>query len=177
MSSYNCIYTTQGGESLASIATQYGVSTQLLANANSQLGYSYTFVSLLPAMIRVKVPCEVDIHPMIPITACTYIYQTGDSLDTVATVLNTQASNLIYYGDGVGPTIGAVVTASGCYNNANGLYITRQGDTFQDIATRFSVSVEDIISHNNIAGDTNQILPPGQALIIPSSSSPSPPLM
>jgi LysM repeat protein len=167
---YTSFYKTILGDTLNLIAAVYGITASDFGINNQDLLNLYTFNSALPEGTNVRVQDNIVENSMIPITSCSYVFKSGNDLNTVATVLGSNVDSLLFFGDT--PRIGGLITASGCYNTSNGLYITKMGDTFDSIARQFVVSIESLALYNNIAGDIISPLPPGQSLVIPNSQNP-----
>ncbi len=170
---YNCQYTVISmGETIESIASMYNVRPIEIMRANSELISLYTSRTTLPQGTILTVPCSrvgTATDPPI-ITPCNYVYQQNDSLESAANALDTSMENLLYYTDNDLPQVGSVVTAVGCYNSINGMYVTNLGDTLQNIANRFNIPVDTLVSYNAIRGSVVSTLPYGLTLIIPWAS-------
>ena len=150
------LYIVQSGDTLNSIAAQYGTTTAALASLN---GISN------PNMIYVGQTLKVDGTATATSNASTYTVQSGDTLSAIAAAhgLNTSTLaayngitnyNLIYVGQQLKFNGGTTTRRT---------YTVRSGDTLSSIASRLGTTVSGLASRNSIA-NANWIYP-GQTLI------------
>jgi spore germination protein len=143
------IHVVQAGETLGSIAAQYGVSVRAIVNINQLPNPNQ--LSIGQALI---IPAPGQIH----------IVQPGETLGTIARRYNTTVGritrlnaienpDLIYIGQRL------LIPAPA------GTYVIQPGDTLWKIANMFAVTVDSIISENRITNPS--LIYPGQTILIP----------
>jgi LysM repeat protein len=163
------IYVVAWGDSLSSIARRYGTTVAALVEANSVANPDFIYVGQ-----RLVIPGAVSPAPA---GSGVYLVQRGDTLSYVASRYQTTVQqlvqmngltnpNLIYVGQRL-----AVPQSSSNPNTNSTVYRVQHGDTLIGIATRFRVSMWDIVLANNIVNPS--LIYVGQSLIIPGASPPS----
>lgn len=153
-------YTVKTGDSLSTIAKQFGISVATLKQLN-QLSSDTIYPGQSLKVSGTSVPNQVT----------TYTVQTGDNLSTIAkrfatTVndlkrLNNLSSDLIHPGQ--------VLKISGTETQqATTTYTVKSGDNLSTIANRFGITVNELKKMNNLTSD---LIHPGQTLQIGSSTT------
>lgn len=160
-------YQVQSGDTLGSIATRLGVSTEALIGANPQISNP----NLIYPGDQINVPA-----------GNTYTVQAGDTMGAIAArhgissdaliSANPQVQNpnLIYPGDAINIPGAAADTGGVSQTSA---YTVRAGDNMSAIAASHGVSLTALINANPQISNPNMIHP-GQTLQIPGGSSPAP---
>lgn len=160
------VYNVKAGDSLWSIANQYGVSVNDIVEFNN-LG-----TTLLQIGQQLLIPVK-DLNVDDNSDNTIYVVQPGDSLWSIAnqygisvneivelnklgtTVLQIGQELLIPRGDSIGD------------DNVQGIiYVVQSGDTLWNIAKRYNISVDELKSYNNLSSNMLSI---GQKLIIPET--------
>lgn len=168
-----CTYTVKAGDTLFSIAGQFGVAVSDIAQANGITDVDQIFVGQ-----KLIVPdCEPDAPSPPPAGECTtYVVQRGDTLFSLARRFGTTVDAIALRNNIVNPSqifVGQELTicpegttpppeppSTGCT-----YYTVQGGDTLFSIALRFGSTVPAISRANNI---TNQnLIFVGQKLCIP----------
>ena len=165
-------YTVKRGDSLYSIARQFGVTVQEIRDANDLVS---DILSIGQQLIIHGISAGDDLednngNETVPTT---YTVQSGDSLWSIAnrfgvTVnelksVNSLTSNLLSIGQVL------IIPSSSTNNPTNPSYTTytvRSGDSLWSIANRFVVTVDAIKTLNNL---TSNLLSVGQVLQIPNN--------
>ncbi len=164
------IYVVAWGDTLSSIAQRYGTSVAAIAQANQLSNPSLIYVGQ-----RLVIPVATSSAWA---GSGIYVVRRGDTLSAIAMSYRTTVqqlvqmnglsnSNLIYVGQRLAVPQGSSVAPDG--NSAT--YRVQRGDSVIGIATRFRVSMWDIVLVNNIANPS--LIYAGQLLIIPGSSPPT----
>ncbi|WP_226679107.1 LysM peptidoglycan-binding domain-containing protein [Mesobacillus jeotgali] len=146
-------YTVKKGDTLYSLAKEFGTSVEMLQEVNSLPS------ELIKAGQKLEVPMEAE--------AGVYIVKKGDTLFSLAkkygvTVIDLKKENKlvndsIYVGQALSvPTHG--------FENNEGIYIVNPGDTLFNISQRFGVSLKELKQANGLREDMVLI---GQQLVIP----------
>ncbi len=153
-------YTVKSGDSLWSIAKQYGVTVDELKQANNLTSNALSIGQVL------KIPVEEEN------TSSSYIVKAGDNLYAIAQKYNTTVDAIKSLNNLTTNTlrIGQVLRIPGLsveepstevdYVN----YTVKSGDTLYQIARNYGVSVDTIKQFNNLTSNTLSI---GQVLRIP----------
>jgi LysM repeat protein len=149
-------YNVQAGDSLSSIAAQFGVTVDELLNANPGLGDT-----LSPGQ-----------HIVIPGAAGgpAYTVQSGDTLLSIATRLGIALDALRNANPGVGdtPSPGQIIVIPIVV--APRAYTVQSGDTLASIAAQFGVALDALRNANPGVADTPSA---GQTIVIPGAGSTS----
>ena len=160
-------YTVKKGDTLYSIAKQYGVladtiiQDNALKNANLSIGQNLK-IRVAPSSFGVEECFGEDSNIELPNDNVEkYVVQKGDTLYSISKKFNTSVNNIIQMNKlnsnvlNVGQVLQIPVS--------NYTYIVQRGDTLFGIARKFQKSVDDIKKKNNL--NTNN-LTIGQQLII-----------
>jgi murein DD-endopeptidase MepM/ murein hydrolase activator NlpD len=178
------IHVVQRGETLFRIARQYGLTVNDLARLNS-----ITDLNTIQVGQRLLVPTKSSVvsQPQ------THVVQPGETLQSIAQLYGLTAEQLasrnnipnvnrIYVGQvlnitspqaTVAPNPTATIQPTGVEQQAvltNTIYAVQRGDTLFRIATRYGLTVNDLVRANNISDPTT--IYAGQQLLIPSVSAP-----
>ncbi len=171
------VHTVQAGETLSSIATQYGVTSQAIMAANGIAN-----PNLIYAGQKLTIPGGGSAGGN---WGGSYTVRAGDTLTSIAMKFGTTAqalvsannlsSDMIY----VGQVLNVPGSAGGGWQppQACGMYYTvKAGDTLSNIAWRNGVTIAQLKAANNLSGDLIYI---GQKLCIPGAKPPvvSPPIV
>lgn len=159
-------YVVKKGDSLYSIANNFGVSVESLKNANGISG------NLINVGQVLNIPASGD---KIPGDYIVYTVKRGDSLWNVANMYNVSVNDIVDYNNlgttllQVGqqlliPTGGIDIPTEG--DESGITYVVKSGDSLWSIAKRYNVSVDELKSINNL---TNNMLSIGQELVIPET--------
>ena len=146
-------YTVKKGDTLYSLAKEFGTSVEMLQEVNSLPSH------LIKAGQKLEVPVEAE--------AGIYIVKKGDTLFSLAkkygvTVIDLKRENKlvndsIYVGQALSvPTHG--------FETSEGIYVVNPGDTLFNISKRFGVSLKELKEANDLKEDMVLI---GQQLAIP----------
>lgn len=166
----NATYTVQKGDSLWLIADRFNTTVDELKRINNLTSNNLQIGQVL------KLPSS-SAMPTPPIEETpgenTYTVKVGDSLWSIANKLNTTVDELKQLNNLTSNLlqIGQVLKVPGTTNDGEGtgtLYTVKSGDSLWLIANRFGVTVNDIITANNL---TTNVLSIGQQLIIPTSGN------
>lgn len=169
------IYTVKRGDSLWSIASNYGVSVADLRKANNLTSDTLTIGQVLKIPIIGNNDGNVDTG-----TSTTYTVKRGDNLYSIARKYNVsvdaikRANNL----ESDVLSLNQVLIIPNQENNNNSsndsantgtiTYTVKRGDSLWSIANNYGISVLELKAANNL---TSNLLSVGQTLIIPSSST------
>lgn len=167
-------YTVQAGDTLASIAGRYGVTTQALLQANNLPNETWIRVGQI-----LNIPSGGS-TPTTPTNYFTYIVQPGDALSLIAQRFGVTIEAIMRANNLVNPNLIVVgqvlyvpqtnVTPTGPVNPGNyRTYVVQPGDSLASIAARFAVTLETIMRANNLPS-ANALLV-GQTLLIPATGS------
>jgi LysM repeat protein len=166
------VHVVQRGETLWSIATRYGTTTQALVQANGLANANYIYAGQ-----RLILPGG-NTSPASG--GATYVVQRGDTLYSIAARHGTTAqalaranglanANYIYVGQRLTiPGASSPASSSSPSSGGTQVYTVRRGDTLAAIAYRYGTTVWAIASANGLA-NPNYIYP-GQTLRIAAGS-------
>ena len=150
------VYIVKNGDTLYSIARKFNTTVNELINLNN---FTNTNLSINQ---EIKLPQKEE-----QTDYDTYTVEEGDSLYSIANKYNISVSDLIDFNalPTTVLTVGDVIRIprEKVINKEN-VYIVKPGDTLYRIANTYGVSVNDLITANNL---TSNILTIGQELIIP----------
>lgn len=166
----NITYIVKQGDTLYSIATQYGVSVNELKNNNNLVSDILSIGQniKIPSSESVITPSEDDIinEPN------TYIVQRGDTLYSISRkfnvpvndikVLNNLTSDVLLVGKTLQIPIGSLPI------NDIDVYIVQKGDSLYSLAKEYNTTIDDIKKLNNLTSD---ILKIGQELQIKKNTN------
>ena len=161
-------YTVQRGDSLYSIAQKFNTTVARLKELNN-----LTSNTLQIGQVLIVSEGGTSTPPSTDYT--TYTVQSGDTLYGIANRFNTTVAEIISLNNlsTTSLTIGQVLRIPTTTGSTTQYYTVKSGDSLWKIANQFNVSVDDLISANNLTTTTLQI---GQQLIIPGQTNvPSPP--
>ncbi len=161
-------YTVKRGDSLWSIARDFGITVQALRNANNltsdtlQIGQVLTIPGMIPET------GELD----------TYIVKRGDSLWSIASAFNTSVNELrrlnnlttdvLQIGQVLQVPRQESITPPTVTPPTNSTYTVQSGDSLWSIAREFGISVDALKEANNL---TSNLLSIGQVLQIPGKNT------
>lgn len=151
----NITYVVKQGDTLYSIATQYGVSVNELKNNNNLVSDILSIGQniKIPSSESVITPSEDDIinEPN------TYIVQRGDTLYSISRkfnvpvndikVLNNLTSDVLLVGKTLQIPIGSLPI------NDIDVYIVQKGDSLYSLAKEYNTTIDDIKKLNNLTSD------------------------
>ena len=156
-------YIVQKGDTLYSIARNYGVSVNEIKRLNGLINNNLTIGQVL--VIKEGTNSE-NINTSTDI----YIVKSGDTLYSIARRFNTTVDEIksLNNKNNNTLTIGEelLVPNSNLANQNNSNYIVKRGDTLYSIANSFNTTVDNIKELNNL---TSNILTIGQELIVLNS--------
>ncbi len=158
-------YVVQRNDSLWSIANRFGTTVAELKRINNLTSDELQIGQILKLSSGGATP---------PSENTTYIVKSGDSLWSIANKLETTVdelkrvnnltSNLLQ----IGQVLIVPQKEQAPSNPTETIYIVVSGDSLWSIANRFGVTVNDIITANNL---TSNVLNIGQQLIIPTENN------
>ncbi len=157
------------GETLDTIALRYSTSVMAILEANS-----LSNASLVHPGYQLSIPLGaapvVTPLPELDASSAWYVVRAGDTFSGIAELYGIEESELAQLNVGVNVNFlvvgqALVVPAVPSPPASQQNYTVRRGNTLNDIALRFGVSIEDLARANNIT--ETSILDVGQVLIIP----------
>ena len=165
-------YTVQRGDTLWAIARRYGTTSEEIAEINN-----ISNPNLIYSGQQLKIPTNSTTEGEETRGTGDIIYtvQRGDTLSKIAREYNVTVAhivelnditnpNLIYPGEKLRITESDVTNLSPIPKNNYSTYTVRRGDTLSGIARRFGVSVNYLVTANNIQNPN--LIFPGQILIV-----------
>lgn len=174
-------YTVQAGDTLLSIAIEFGVSTNEIVAANTLGNPNALFVGqkiIIPGYQPQPTPGPTPVSPY------EYVIKPGDTLSAVAQQFGIAPSELlaanqlrdpnnlivgqVLFIPGYRENATAIVDATRTLDGNNGVHTVRAGETLFAIAQRYGVTVAAITEANNITNPN--LLAQGQQLVIPGVS-------
>ena len=153
-------YVVKRGDTLYSIARNFNTTVDRLRLLNNLTSDTLTVGQVL------KLDEEVDITPD-PNNGDAYTVKPGDTLYKIASEFNTTVAELIDLNN-LSSTIlstGQTLLIPNKSLDTTNSYIVKKGDNLINIAKMFNVTVDDLISSNNLNSTSLQI---GQVLTIPT---------
>lgn len=156
-------YTVKSGDTLYSIARRFNLSVNELKALNNLTSNNLSIGQVL--IIRE----EVNIPPQ-PSNGITYTVKSGDTLYKIANQYNVTVAEIIDLNNlsTTVLTIGQELLIPDKSIDQTETYTVKNGDSLYKIANQYGITVDDIISSNNLTSTTLQI---GQVLTIPTSST------
>ena len=155
-------YTVKNGDTLYSISRRFNIPVDEIKRLNNLTSNTLTIGQTL------ILNEEVNIEPN-PENGEVYIVQPGDTLFKIANNYDTTISDIIDLNN-LSTTIltpGQTLLLPNKNENTENTYIVKAGDTLYSIADKYNVTIDDIISSNNLTSTTLNI---GKKLIIPTST-------
>lgn len=153
-------YTVKKGDTLYSIARNYGVSVDSLKSANNLTSNNLT----------VGMTLMIPTNPDIPTSEEIYMVKAGDSLYKIANMFNMTVNelktlnNLTSNNLSIGQQLKVIKEEMPSANT----YIVKSGDSLYSIAKSFGVNVDELKNVNN---KSSNMLTIGEKLIIPINTT------
>ena len=159
VSSTNIVYTVKSGDTLYSIANNYGVSVDAIKKLNNLTS------NILSIGQQLYIPKDSVVEET---DFVVYEVKPGDTLYSIAKKYNTTPEAIKNYNNLTSNllTINQVlqIPVEGV-STENVIYTVKKGDSLYQIANNFGVSVAEIMNLNNL---TSTLLSVGQTLLIPT---------
>ena len=159
-------YTVKKGDTLYSIAKNYGVSVDTIVSDNSLKNNNLSIGQNIKIRTNTSLveECFGEDYEIPSTNYVSYTVKRGDSLWNIAKNYSTSVSEIINLNNlsNANLSIGQVLKIPSSSNNTN-TYTVVRGDTLYSIARKFNVSVDSIKSKNNL---TSNSLSVGQILKI-----------
>ncbi len=152
----NNTYMVKSGDTLYSIARNYGLSVEELKALNNLSGSALSIGQVLKIKPETTSSNETDNY---------YIVQKGDSLYKIANRFKTTVNEIVALNNlkstllSIGQRLLIPTDAT-----ANEVYVVQKGDTLYGIARKLNTTVSEIQSLNNLVSSTLSV---GQKLLIP----------
>lgn len=159
-------YTVKSGDTLYSIARRFNLTVDTLKKLNNLKSNT---LSVGQVLILGE---EEEIKPT-PDDAIVYTVQLGDTLYKIANQYNVSVADIIELNN-LGTTIlnvGQQILIPNKSTDTVISYIVKAGDSLWKIANNYGLTVDEIITSNNLKSTTLKI---GQVLTLPSGSSQAP---
>ncbi len=160
-------YTVQAGDTLYSIARKFNLTVDELKALNNLTNNNLSIGQVLIISEETNIPPQ-------PGDAIVYTVQAGDTLYKIANQYGVTVADIIELNN-LGTTvltIGQQLLIPNQPTDTTTTYTVKAGDSLWKIANQYGVTVDDIISANNLTTTTLQI---GQVLTIPTGTTPVPP--
>ena len=166
-------YTVQKGDTLWAIARRYGTTIDEIVNINNVANPNLIYPG---ETLRIPTNSSIEGEETRGTGDIIYTIQRGDTLSKIARAYNVSVShivelndisnpNLIYPGEKIRITESDVTTLRPINQNTYySTYTVRRGDNLSKIAKRFGVTVNHLVTTNNIQNPN--LIFPGQILII-----------
>ncbi|MCE2490889.1 MAG: LysM peptidoglycan-binding domain-containing protein [Anaerolineae bacterium] len=157
------------GETLDSIARRYATSVMAILEANSLRNASLVHPGYQLSIPSNAAPVATPL-PELEASSAWYVVRAGDTFSRIADLYGIAVDQLSELNSNVNVNFlvvgqALVVPAVPAPPASRQNYTVRRGDTLNDIALRFGISVEDLARANNIS--VTSILDVGQLLVIP----------
>lgn len=167
------IYVVRWGDTLSSIAAQFGVTADAIRSANGIVGDNIVVGQQLIIPVAPAAPAPGAGAPRTPGTVIVHIVQPGENLFRIALRYDTtveaitQANGIsnpwfIYVGQQLNIP---VAPGAGVPPAPGRTYVVQPGDTLYMIAVRFDTTVEALMVANNLSNAN--MLHVGQVLVLP----------
>lgn len=153
-------YKVKSGDTLWSIARNYGLTVQELKDANNLKSNTLSIGQLIYIPLKETEIVEEEI----------YTVKSGDTLYSIASKYNTSISKLKRLNNLSSNTlsIGQKLKISSSSTSSETTYTVVKGDTLYGIANKFNTTVDNLKVLNNLSSNTLSI---GQLLKIPSTNN------
>ncbi|MEQ8198390.1 MAG: LysM peptidoglycan-binding domain-containing protein [Clostridiaceae bacterium] len=170
-------YVVKYGDTLYMIAKAYGVTVQQIVNANNISNPDLIYVNqvlIIPVGTTTPAPNPTPTPTPTP-SATTYVVKAGDTLYAIARAYGVTIQqivdangisnpNLIYVNQVLRIPAGTTTTTPSPTPSAT-TYVVKAGDTLYAIASAYGVTIQQLVSANNIANP--DLIYVNQVLIIP----------
>ena len=147
------IYTVQPGDTLSQIARRYRVDARAIMYSSGLEG-----VALRPGQVlRIPLVEEANEESRLPPGVRTYIVRRGDTVQSVANRFDLTVLGLVSANPGL-PSLDRLEVGSTLYipTGEPGLLVRlKQGETIQDLASRFGLSVAEVAKANELNSPTD----------------------
>ncbi len=147
------IYTVQPGDTLSQIARRYRVDARAIMYSSGLEG-----VALRPGQVlRIPLVEEANEESRLPPGVRTYIVRRGDTVQSVANRFDLTVLGLVSANPGL-PSLDRLEVGSTLYipTGVPGLLVRlKQGETIQDLASRFGLSVAEVAKANELNSPTD----------------------
>ena len=156
-------YTVKAGDTLYSIARKFGLTVDELKALNNLTTNNLSIGQVLIVSEEVNIPPQ-------PEDGVVYTVKPGDTLYQIASQYGVSVADIIELNN-LGTTVltvGQQLLIPNQSTDTTTTYTVKAGDSLWKIANQFGVSVDDLISSNNLNSTTLQI---GQVLIIPTGNT------
>lgn len=149
-------YTVKRGDTLYSIAKNYGVSVDTIVNDNAlknnilTVGQNLKIRSNTSGVVE---ECFGEDYEAPTIDYDTYTVKKGDNLYNIAKRYNTSVSDILKVNNlsNSNLSVGQVLKIPGTSSNT---YTVKKGDTLYSISKKFNTTVDSIKSKNNLTSNT-----------------------
>ena len=161
-------YTVKKGDTLYSIAKEYGISVDTiikdnaLNNNNLVIGQELK-IRVTPDSVVIEECIGPDYVPPVIDNTTIYTVSKGDNLYSIARKFNTSVDNLIKINNLKSNTLSIGQKLKIPKNTQQQVYIVKSGDSLYSIAKKFNTSVESIKNKNNLKSNMLSI---GQKIVI-----------
>lgn len=164
-------YTVQAGDTLYSIARRFNLTVNELKALNNLTSNTLSIGQKLIISEEVNIPPNTG-------NAIIYTVQSGDTLYQIANRYRVSVADIIDLNNLATTvlTVGQQLLIPNQSTDTTTTYVVQRGDSLYKIANQFGITVNDIISANNLTSTNLQI---GQVLTIPTGTiqpSPTPPV-
>ncbi|MBO1435785.1 peptidoglycan DD-metalloendopeptidase family protein [Meiothermus sp. CFH 77666] len=147
------MYTVQPGDTLSQIARRYRVDARAIMYSSGLKG-----VSLRPGQaLRIPLVEETNDESRLPPGVRTYIVRRGDTVQSVANRFDLTVLGLVSANPGL-PSLDRLEVGSTLYipTGEPGLLVRlKRGETIQDLASRFGLSVAEVARANELTSPTD----------------------
>lgn len=157
------MYTVQPGDTLSQIARRYRVDARAIMYSSGLEG-----VAIRPGQVlRIPLVEEASDEARLPPGVRTYIVRRGDTVQSVANRFDLTVLGLVSANPGL-PSLDRLEVGSTLYipTGEPGLLVRlKQGETIQDLASRFGLSVTEVARANDLNSPTD--LEAGDLVLLP----------